>query len=282
MKSLLDPYAVCEPFEALQELSTSIQPECFDGVKVDITKEHTSNILTGHYITINPPNGDYQQVDKINTFLLAGKWGRLIGRIDNNYQTSLLASTQTLNGQLQGSIKCSNQKQVDAGVDIHATGFGKCFGMRWQKGGMYVINLMQKITDNITLGTEHVLVPHKQVKVSSYGVLFSLTPALITSLTYSQFNQTLLACTRYSLHNNTTFAFTAIGQRLPQYHISASVAMEKSTPDTTFRASLTTTGDFSATWEQAIRSIAGKLILSTQTNVMVGSYHYGFSLQLFR
>lgn len=173
-------------------------------------------------------------------------------------------------------------KELEMGVDIKATGFGRCLGFRYEKGGMYVMNLMQKVTDSFACGTECCMVPHKNIRSESYGFLWNITPQIISTCLYTQLNQTLFTSIRFARAADLTFGGQLIVQRKPTFGIYGGVSVEKATTDCVVRSSVNTQGTLSTVVQAQIRSIASNLLLSVQANPFIGTYTWGLSLQLFR
>ncbi|EDR25202.1 hypothetical protein EDI_309920 [Entamoeba dispar SAW760] len=284
MEGLLDPHYVCEPYEAIGAINDSLQPECFNGMKIEITKQHNENLVTGHYFTIEPPSPKGQKFNRIHSFLYSGYWGNVIARLDNEMKGSFLSSFNLLSKQISGSFRIANgeDNEIEAGIDGKVTGFGKCFGMRYEKGGLYVLNLMQKITDSCSVGTECCLIPSKKIRTNSYGLLWNITPQIISTFIYSQLNQTLFSTFRYSPSQYLTYGCQFVYQNKPQKAIYGLLAFEHSSQDSSFKTIVNTQGTLSSCFQTNLRQIASNLLLSVQANPFVGSYSWGISIQIFR
>ena len=292
MESLLDPYCTCEPFEALNEVAACIHPEHVPGARFDLNWDHTDALMTGHYLTLGPPGKDgAQHANHLHSLLFVGDWGRVIARVDSAKQASLLVTGSALNQQLTATAYSVSRpatasetqtEQHDAGVDLRATGFGRCVGLRWQRGGMVVLNMMNRLGDHLAVGAECVLVPHQQTRIYSYGLLFAPHPTLDASLTISQYNHALLAAARWRPNGETTVTASVSHMRAPTTRLLGDVCVERTTGDATMRASMTTDGTFTSAVETTLRQISGRFLVSLQANPFVGTYSWGFSLQLFR
>ncbi|ELP86083.1 hypothetical protein EIN_327300 [Entamoeba invadens IP1] len=282
MEALFDPHYTCEPYEAVGALTDSLQPDCFSGMKVEYTTQHSENLVTGHYLTIDPP-APKQKVNRIHSILYAGTWGNLIARIDNELHGSVLSTVNTPNKQINASLRAArNEDGNQAGLDIKATGFGRCVGFRYEKGGMYVTNLMQKINEKFSIGAECCLVPHKRLRTQSYGALCMINPQLISSFIYSELNTTFLSSVKYSPSQSVTFGGQFVFQQKPNKSMFGALFFEKVTQMALLKTSMNTTGTFSSSFQTSIKEIAGNLLLCVQANPFIGSYTYGLSLQLFR
>ena len=219
--------------------------------------------------------------------MITGKYGSLITRLDDELKGSVRVALNSFNNQVCTSFRYSKNQlnQKEGGIDLKLTGFGKCLGLRYETPGLYVMNLMQKVTENLSVGSECVIAPTKKIKTYSFGLLCTPTAKTIATCVYSQLGKAFSASIKYSPITDMAFGLnfnTSYDQKHKQRVVNGMISMEKASEDSVFKTAIDSFGTISTTVSTTLRHIASNFNISLQANPLFGMYTWGLSLQVFR